>query len=89
MAVVVESSKEHPDLWVGHMRDGDVAVITSWLVADYPGRVVQRYRNALLTLGSNYDYGWGDSVWSLIGDCGLSQGCRVRILPKGTLLRIT
>ena len=89
MAVVVESSKEYSDVWVGYMRDGDVAVITSWPFADYPGRVVQRYRNALLTLGSSYDYGWGDSVWSLIGDCGLSQRCRVRILPNGTLLRIT
>lgn len=89
MAVVVERNEEYPDLWVGHMRDGDVAVITSWPFANYAGRVVQRYRNALLTLGSSHDYGWGDNVWSLTDECNMSPTCRVHILPKGTLLRIT
>jgi hypothetical protein len=59
-------NNDRPDvIWVGDMMDGDIGVITSWptgghlLVSKYIGRIVQRYKNDLITVGASWTDGWG------------------------------
>jgi hypothetical protein len=81
----IASEKDVNEIHVNEMKDGDVAVIISWSSHEYVGRVVQRYGNYLLVLGANSGLGWGETFSS---PRPLRPECRVRILPKGTLLEV-
>jgi hypothetical protein len=81
MKIIEEpSSAVHVSL----MRDGDIATIVSWPHKHYSGRIVQRYRNILITIGEDSGQGLG----SLFDSKGDLTNCLVRILPKGTKLEI-
>lgn len=71
------------------MQDGDIAVITTWWHKQYLGRIVQRYGNFLMAVGLPQGFGFGILFPDALSDAESSQTCRVRILPPGTLLRIT
>jgi len=71
---------------VGDMKDGEIGVITNWGTAD-EGRIVQRYGEDLVTLGS----GRNDSWSGVFGEYFLfphDGKHTVEILPPGTLLEI-
>ncbi len=76
---------------LSEMRDGQIAVITSWDQDSHVGNVVQRFREALIRIG----YGWGTS-WPHAftpGVKGFSTAafpqCRVKILSDGRELIVT
>lgn len=71
---------------VQSMKDGDIAVITCWDSSVYIGRVVQRYYNNLICVGSNSRNGWSDIFSSPVEKP--SNQCRVRLLEKGETLII-
>jgi hypothetical protein len=77
--------KDVNEIHVNEMKDGDVAVIVSWSRQECIGRIVQRYRNYLLVLGANSGMSWGE-IFSFPKP--VNSECRVRILPKGTLLEV-
>lgn len=63
MGRVTLIEKVSPDnIPVLSMRDGEIGVITSWGLTDYPTlhhyvyQVVQRYGNSLVFLGSSYQH---------------------------------
>ena len=64
------------------MNDGDIGVITSWNALDYIGRIVQRYRDLLITVGSPSGNGWERYFRSN----DTKPRCRVRLLEKGETL---
>lgn len=66
------------------MKDGDIAIIVDWSSRDHLGKIVQRYKDNLITVGKHSGEGW--SSFFLTTD--ESPKRRVRILPKGTLLEI-
>ena len=81
---MIELEKEKPEgIWVGDMKDGDVAVIVSWAFGGYAGRIVQRYGLHLISLGMDYNKGWRD-LWSY--PSSISKNNRVRLLEKGEKL---
>ena len=67
---------------ISEMKDGDIAVITSWSIEGYIGRVVQRYHNFLLTVGANSGSGWNE----YFRDANTIPRNQVRILEKGETL---
>jgi hypothetical protein len=81
---MIELLKEEPPqgIHVSEMKDGDVAVIVAWEPDKYLGQVVQRYENALIRVGMEHRFGWGNI------NC-LSPACRVRVLEKGEKLVVT
>lgn len=60
------------------MNCGQVGVITSWITGSYVGRVVQRWRGDLITLGMSRGNGWKID--------NLDHTCRVRLLVDGEKL---
>ncbi len=67
------------------MQDGQLAVITLWMVPNYEGVVVQRWGDDLVQLGRIA----GDSWPGIFANVGLHlERNRVRILPPGTKLEI-
>lgn len=78
---------------VSDMRDGEIAVIKSWMTSSgsqtsiYNGTIVQRYGDSLVVLGK----GRGDSWVTLFSDKYSPEtlvGCEVQILKPGTKLEI-
>lgn len=70
---------------VSEIRDGDIAIILEWAGAScHYGKIVQRYKDSLITLGEASGEGWsnGFKKWEDRKDL------LVRILPKGTELVI-
>ena len=65
---------------VSEMKDGDIAVITNWKCKSYIGRVVQRYRDFLICVGTDSGHGWGEFFPNT------SSPGHVRILEKGETL---
>jgi len=78
-------NKKTDEIHVSKMKDGDIAVITRWLVGSYVGRVVQRYKNCLLTLGEGSGKGWGE-FFSYQQTKDKDYEDYVRILKKGEVL---
>ena len=79
--------KETPEgIWVGDMKDGEIAVIVSWAFEEYVGRVVQRYGPHLVSLGMNCGAGWSD-VWRC--PASVFKNNRVRLLERGEKLVVT
>ncbi len=68
-------------IWVSDMKDGDVGVIVDCKIDCYVGRIVQRYINVLITIGTSNGH------WSHIFD--LPKNFRVRVLEKGETLIVT
>jgi len=64
------------------MNNGDIAVIVAWTRAEYIGYIVQRYGDALITLGKPEGQRWPDCF----RPGQLTPSCRVRILGKGEML---
>ena len=77
-------NKKTDEVHVSEMEDGDIAIITKWEVKNYVGRVVQRYKNYLLTLGEDSGSGWG----KFFNNKGMNNNYDdyVRILKKGEIL---
>ena len=78
---------EDVGIHVLQMQDGDIAEILSWSNTTIQnGVIVQRFNNALVALGKNS----GDCWSGLFTNKGnmVSSNCRVRILPKGTQLKV-
>jgi len=67
------------------MCDGDLAVIVSWVMDDYVGKVLQRYGKYLTVVGAKKGSGFGDFFTQPIPD----KRCRVRILQPGELIEVT
>lgn len=61
------------------MKDGDVGVITAWTYGLYIGRVVQRYKDCLICLGTKSGNGWGEYFKS----SHRNEEDRVRLLVPG------
>lgn len=76
------AKKENSSIPVKEMKDGDIAVITNWGVNNYVGRIVQRYKNYLLTLGAGSGFGWGEYFINNKN----SHSNRVRLLEVGEVL---
>ena len=77
--------KETPEgIWVGAMKDGEVAVIVAWPFEEYVGRVVQRYGPHLVSIGMNCGAGWS-GFWPAY----ISKNSCVRLLERGEKLVVT
>ncbi len=77
-------AKEIPaDVPVREMKDGDVAVITKWAELDYSGRIVQRAGDVIIYIGTAC--GEHNHTFNIVS---AYDDCRVRILPKGTLIEL-
>ena len=71
------------DICVNEMKDGDVAVITKWeSYYKNVGTIVQRYQSIIIALGQD-----SGSCWTSVLNT-VHPDCRVRILPKGTLIEV-
>jgi hypothetical protein len=70
-----------PDIPLSKLKDGQIAVITSWVHKQYLGLVIQRYHNDLFMIGKAD--GWNNFDRLITYDLN-----RVRILPKGTKFEI-
>jgi hypothetical protein len=91
-----------PCICVSEMKNGQIAVITEHPVSGYVGTIVQRVDlddedgggSFLFTVGGfdgidKYDY-WGPEIFNRHDHKGdVKKPVRVRVLPKGTLLKIT
>lgn len=82
--IKIRDTKQDGTIPVMDMEDGDVAVITAWIVEAYIGRVVQRYGDYLVAMGMPAASGWG----KFFTNVRAATGCRVRLLPPGTLLEV-
>ena len=60
------------------MKDGEIGEIVEWTFDGAIGRIVQKYKESLISLGMH-----SGKSFSLAGNIKL-KGCEVRILPPGT-----
>lgn len=65
------------------MKDGQIGVIHEHLCADYVGRIVQRYREVLITIGESS----GSSFPSLLGSSA-AEIVEIRLLEVGDIIEI-
>lgn len=64
------------------MKDGEIGIIRNWSVSGYIGRIVQKYKNDLITLGMRAEH-------SFLGTGDIAgKKCQVEILSPGTQLEI-
>lgn len=78
MARLKQQSKDSVHLLT--MKDGDVAVIDQWGVhLGYIGKVVQRYKDYLISVGEASGQGWGE----VFANSSEMKDCYVRILKSG------
>lgn len=66
------------------MEDGQIGVIISWSTGSYLGKIVQRYKDNLVSLGEESGQSW--SNWF---DGRKAEDCRVRLLTKKDLLQLS
>ena len=76
------TSNENDSVCVSEMKDGDIAVVTSWQISSYIGEIVQRYRDFLLVLGADSGKGWNEYFLNP----NISLHNQIRILKKGETL---
>ena len=82
MSVTLNKKEELSGIHVNDMEDGQIAEIVSWTSHDYKGRIVQRYRDTLLTVGERSDHGWE----GYFRGGRFHTNCHVRLLePEETL----
>lgn len=87
MGTKLHKEKSERSIPVRKMKDGEIGVIVEWSILEYLGRIVQRYKNHLLTVGGDPGSGWGE-IFDKNG-IGDFSNCRVRILQPGELIEIT
>lgn len=68
---------------LAEMKDGDMGIITNWTYDSAVGTIVQRYKDALISVGKV-----SGNSWSGIFPDNDSLPCRIRILEKGETLII-
>ena len=83
MGVKLRKEEQRPGICMHAMRDGDIGEIVDWPIPSYIGRIVQRYKSHLLTVGRPSEEGWGD-----IYNLPYSNKRRVRILEPGEVLEV-
>lgn len=76
---------------ISEMLDGDIGIITKWCSdGDHIGEIVQRFGNALVSLGRGVHAGWPgffeDSC--IIYKSGEFEKFQVFILPEGSQIEI-
>ena len=73
------------DIHVADMLSGEIGVIVRWGDTEKRlGQVVQRFDDTLVVLGEHHDYS-SSFAQDRIG----SPNCYVRLLPAGTLIKVT
>lgn len=83
--MVTIEEKIKSDISINDMRDGQIGVITRWIDDSCCGEVVQRYGDALISLGRDYGEGFNKAI----GSAWANEGkLKVQILENGTLLKI-
>ena len=82
---IVVVSEGNNDIHLTEMKDGQLAMITSWTYNQAIGNIVHRYGNILVRIGKP-----SGSAWTSIDQITRDKNplCRVRILPVGTTLRL-
>lgn len=71
------------DIPVYNLKDGQLAVITSWAICPSKrGEVVQRYRNTLITVGKDSGRAYPTVLENL------DEDYRVRVLEPGELIEV-
>lgn len=71
------------DIPVHHLKDGQLAVITSWREpSSNKGDIVQRYEDVLITIGKDNNKSYLSVFNYDIEDC------RVRVLEPGELIEV-
>ena len=80
MRVVLGAKND--SIQVSSMKDGEIAIITSWgnSLNYLIGRVIQRYGDTLVSLGMHSASSW-DSIPT-------SEECMVRLLSEGDIIKI-
>ena len=81
--IELEKKETLEGIWIGDMKDGDVAVIVSWAFGNYAGRIVQRCGLDLIPLGMDCSKGWS-GLWH--NPASVFKNNRVRLLEKGEKL---
>jgi hypothetical protein len=84
MRILNETAQEIP---VQDIEDGEIAVITQWSAFGHIGRIVQRYGDHLVALGSSHGSSWSEFFNRDFSTRPLDS-CKVRVLPKGTQIEI-
>jgi hypothetical protein len=79
-------SEPAQDICAMNLKPGEIAVITNWSIAQSEniGTIVKRHKSDLIKLN-------GSDLWSdffLDGVTAVRNKCRVRVLPKGTVIEI-
>lgn len=76
------------DIHFSQMKDGQVGSITQWSVhKDFVGRVVQRYKNSLISLGMAEGNCWQD-IFTETANLN-NNSLRVRLLKNGEKLVVS
>ena len=80
MPVELREAKPRVGIPVRNLRDGQIARIVEWDTSPqlYVGRTVQRFRDALITVGESSDRSWNNIAQP--------DGCRVIVVPDGSEL---
>lgn len=85
MAIKLSEKTPRNMVCVDEMKDGQIAEIIQWRVAEYAGGIVQRYSNNLVVIGAN----WGKSLFSWTDYFGNKHPNNfVRILRDGEQLTV-
>ncbi len=83
MKIVSEPGPKN--IHVHAMKDGQIAVIVDWSCAGNVGKFVQRYGDALVSLGEHDGASWPNLFSNGVT---LMDSCQVRILKPGTVIEI-
>ena len=75
------------DIPISELMDGRLAIITRWEISPgCEGRIVQRYGNALVSIGMNCGNAW--NIWFQSNPGRHDDVCRVKVLEPGTQLEV-
>jgi hypothetical protein len=86
MALKIYEDSYEDDILLNEMRDGQIGIITNWDQNPkyYIKRIVQRYKDDLITLGENSS----NSFEGIFNNTSLNNNYRVKILPPGTKFKL-
>lgn len=71
------------------LKDGQIAVTTSWSYSNYIGSLVQRYKDDLICIGLDNTHSW-KNVYNMIDRNANTPwlSCKVRVLKDGELIKV-